>query len=819
MQLILLRSQADNLPQHKSEFYSIMLMVEAFTRLVELWQNGRIHLLDDPSICGKVIISLYQALIRILRSQDIDGSWDTGHGEVTSYAVISLTKLTFLSFSPKIRMQVSRAIESGQRYLMSGTQASSEPGSSGRRDFTPGSGVMRQAYQLAALKATPQKQQTETSTESCINVPLAKIIIQSKYFSRQAWFANVPEWLIQACLVETHLFLPQIKEVRYAILPRNCVKDDRYYESVPFAFIVANALDDRNVGAGIIQQMSLLTIINRQLEGYLERVMGDTLAGCALEVERIVYDKFKEFAYDDGGHGLSDSRDASYPTSSKVRAISDVRSILHRFISHLLDHPYVVKASPHDKAQLRSELLSFLIGRIRQLSGGQDDSRSTDQTPHLYAFSFLACLAGKPNSSSDGGPNGDFLDSPEQQYLAADLCRHISIISFISNTADEHQAALIEPTTMPNQIRVVTQHAPRSPSTLSLTSTSSSSYEDSESPVSPLSSVSSSSASSPIEGVFTRPPPYPRFSSVETLSQETLQMARLLSHERRCLNMCFEGLLEAGIPEAAANIIKFFVDFNDLAEQIFRDPNVGSSCQPEAALEDKEEACIISPPVPPKRARGSVAAARAAMTIETNAAQHISSTQQQTESDRQTFSVANSLPPPFPALQTRDWSWNQTPVKASRRLSKPSSEISRIESIMSEIDGVKLQFESKPVTKTQRRTASESRANHIPLQSHTKNAHRRLTSLPTQDAESIKLAKARSETQRRIRQETEWRNAKAAQENAKAETAVLGRLANRPQKQEWIKVPPAECLESMEVRAKKLSRASRLGGPKWKAPF
>jgi len=821
-----------------------MLMVDAMMPLVDFWEKGYVPVPNDSVIRDKVIISLFQALARILRTQNADGSWESGGCEVTSYAVISLTKLMSLSSAPKIKLHVGQAIESGQAFLRKNSRASTKPDNVWVGKIASGSNVMYQAYVLAALNAPVHKQQVGPNIESHFDIPLAKVTIQTKYYARQAWFVGVPEWLIQAFLIETQLLLPQIRDVRYAVFPSDSLVDDRYFESIPFAWIVANSLDNRSIGADLIYQMTILSVLGRQLEDYMENLVGETFVGCLFEVEDIIHGIFQKLAVEDIDQRVCDSHSNGTVRSSIATAISDVRSALYRFISHILNHPYVLMASSENQAQLRSELLSFLLSRVSQLSGEQGGRSSTDQTPHFYTFAFLVCLVGRQSSTSGLGLRRDFLDSPEQQYLAANLCRHMSIISYMSTNAEQRRAAPVQPApTLPKSISLDSlrnQHAPTR--SISTASTSSSSYDHSHYPVSPNSSISSAPGSSPNRSLSPKLPNHrPNLSPIGS-PQDTLRMTRLLNHERRCLNLCFESLIEAGINQSTTNILKLFVDFNDLSEQIHRDPNIGSTYQPSTAHEIIDQSCILDPPpVPPKRTRGSVAAARAALAVEPLATkqpyQQTSKTQRSAEDDDWTKALALADRTASPIPKVRDWSWNKKPVIPTRRPSRASFEIKRIESIMSEMDGTRL--ESKPGPRTQRREAIESDAARAQV-GHKIDARRRLTSNPTPDAEATQLAKDRLETQRRLSHGNQLRNGRDVHNGIVAEADAQRKVANnlqtkvmretnksevtrmaihRPGSAGWVKAPPPENLEGVEVRARKLHRASRLGGPRWKAPF
>ena len=838
-------------------------------RLIQLWARGCVPVPDDPAIQDKVIICLFQALIRTLHTQKSSGSWGSGGCETTAYAIITLKRLSSFTSAPIIRTQLTNAIENGRRYLSKNFRPSSEPDHIWTGKTTSGSSVLYQAYIMAALQP-PMSKQSSPSIESHFEIPLAKITIQTKYYAKQAWFANVPEWLIQACLVESRLFLPQIRIVRYAVFPSDNLGEDSHFESIPFSWIVANNLDNRAIGAEFLYQMMIFSVLARQLNEYIDGTVRESFSGCLFEVEDILYSIFQELELYNkdqcfcGDHG--------HDRGSTATSISEVRSVLYRFISHVINHPYVLMASARDQTQLKSELLAFLLGRISQLAT-HHSPKATDQTPHAYTFAFLSCLVGNQGSNCGIGLRRDFLETPEQQYLAADLCRHMSMISFMSNNA-KIQENTVQIQSKPRSTSLGNYGRPLSRSVSSV-STSSSSYDDSQSPISPISSVSSVCSGSPRNAFFPKVLDQLPHTSPLVASPESLQMSRLINHERQGLSLSLQSISESGINQRTGDILKLFVDVTELSEQIFSDPNIGSCYQPTTAHEIIEQACMLeAPPLPPKR-RGSVAAARAALTILPLMPKqhHVKSEDSQQLSNQQTApplqpsqhlthqylkhsdksvqtpepaspevrQMAQQLPKISshvreasrsqsfdgfsdrtltpsqdvytPVLMERDWSWNRIPGRRPSQL----SEINRIERIMSDVDGIK---------PTQRRSASESDAGWISKPKI--DAQKRLASHGV-DVEAIKLAKARVQTQKRAEAEAQRR---VVESQRKIPTGLLLKSTVHVSTTEvtpgvassentgWVKAPPALVeMPCVEGRTGKLHKASRLGGPRWKAPF
>ena len=878
--------------------YPIMLMVDVLVRLLDLWEGGFAPILDDLPLRDKVFICLYQALTRTLQDQNDNGSWGrTQRCESTAYAVLILTKLAPLSSAPRVKSHLCQAIDKARKFLADNFRPLSEPDLVWKGKTTAGSSVIFQAYVLAALQAPIIKSSSKRSIESRFEMSLARIAIQTKYYARQSWFANVPEWQIQACLVESNLFLPQLKDVRYAVFPQSDLKDDQYFETIPFIWLAASNFDRRFIGPEFLYQMMILTFLNRQLDDYVTNIIAETFAGCLFEVVDILHNVFDELEhYTDKDQCYCDNHDLNMPRSSvstnATAPIADARIVLHRFISHILNHPYVLMASHHDQSHLRSELLGFLLGSVNQLPDQQPGSASvagssgshseSDQTHHTYTFNFLSCLVGNQSLKGSVGLRRDFLDTPEQQYLAAAMCRHISIVSFMSSTALDQPIDHIaqQPTPVKSRISSFGMDKTHSRSVSSVSSSSSTYSHSDISPISAVSSNSSVPSTSPSSEDFPLSAKQSGSQSHDEVLSQSLQLTRLLSHERKCLNVCLQSLDAASINQPTANILGLFVDLSELSGLIFRDSNIGSCYQPTTAVEVIEEACTLSTfPMPPEKAkqRGSVAAARAALATEPLALSRNPSSNGTLCSEKPTLiSDQEKIEITGTTTLQREWNWNRPiPTPHVRRTSRSSIEMARIECIMSEMGDSSRTTLPKPKINPMRkenqqnrpRAATEGQSVYsLPMPPFGDLAHKRVASADSTNVESTKLAKARAQVQRKLNGESQRkasierhareanevdaqrRRASSLQAKAMAEAtramsvhepmpkrhltakevkkdtspkAEVKIESNSVQEKGWVKAPPAEGVGKPieKTQAKKLHRASRLGGPRLKLPF
>ena len=867
--------------------YPTMLMVDALVRLVDLWDAGFAPVLNNLSLRDRVFICLYQALTRTMQSQNTNGSWGRAPCcEPTAYAVLILSKLALLSSAPRVKSQLSQAIEKARKFLVDNFRPFADPEHVWRGKTTAGSSVLFQAYVLAALQAPVANSLNGHSVESRFEMSLAKITIQTKYYARQSWFANVPEWQIQACLVESNLFLPRLRDVRFSIFPRDHLKDDQYFETIPFTWLATSSLKRRYTGPEYLYQMMILSLLNRQLDDYVTHFIGEIFAGCLVEAEDILHEIFdevqrysaKDRCYcDSHTTGISNSAASANPNAS----IADARTVLHRFISQILNHPYVLMASHHDQAQLRSELLAFLLGRINQFPDQSSESASTprssesesasDQTHHAYTFAFFCCLVGNQSLKGSDTQRCDFLDTPEQQYLTAALCRHLSIINFMSNTAPEQPIERVQLQSAPLKPRMsrfsLGRHHSRS---VSSASSASSKYSDGDvSPVSAVSSHSSAPSISTLSQNSPNPAKQPGYRSQGQISSQSLQLTRLLSHERRCLNVCLQSLDAAGINQRVANVLAHFVDHSELSESMFRDPNIGSCYKPTTAGEVIEQAYMQDkPPTPPRKAaarKTSVAAIHTPVSVEPLSMSRDNSTQGTSSSDEKRFMLSRAdVGLKGKSSTEHEWNWNRPiPRHSTGRSSRSSIEMSRIERIMTEMGDSSFRISPEPTinpiahSQTRPRAATEGESMYaLPLRPSRTGAHKRIASACSGEADLVKLAKAQAQTQKKLYREslrkaraerkareaeaaeTRRRRASSLQTMAIAEATRLMSLKGPTPKRDstlqemnveydiakekgWVKAPPPERTVGVteESQSRKLLRASRLGGPRLKLPF
>jgi len=526
----------------------MMLMAQALTCVIVLWDQGLLSNLPEQLLKDKVLVVLFQALTRTLHTQNPGGSWGNPEcRETTAYAILTLGTLASLPFADALRLYTESAIEEGRAYLSQADDKLSRPDYLWVEKVTYGSNALSQAYILASLKASPLTYKFGPNVEDLCNIPMKNVARFTKFYTQLPLFANTPEWQIQASLLEGYLFLPQLRRVRLDIFPRSDMEEDKYFEYIPFTWTGSNNLDGTFLGANFLYEMMIISFLNYQADEYMEAVVGTQFSHALNEVKDLINRIFHEVETKDLGVRRQSHQEQNGDTkftngTGSLEAngnhipyaetdIMTVYKTLKRFVEYVLNHPEVMTASPHDQRRLRHELKVFLLAHVDQI---EDNSRfsqqeispsanttfqtprgsffdwvrstSSDHTSCPYAFAFVTCLFGHGR---------DFFRTTEEKYIAQDLCRHLATMCRMYND----YGSLVRDRLEKN-----------------------------------LNSVN-----------------FPEFGSAEEAGTDTAlkdRLFRLADYERRCLDMALAELRKAGRGDTVG-IVKMFCNVTDTYGQIY----------------------------------------------------------------------------------------------------------------------------------------------------------------------------------------------------------------------------------------------------------
>ena len=215
-----------------------MLMVEAFSSLLQVWERGDLSAVPTTLIVDKVLISLYQVLVHTLMVQNANGSWGPANSrEVTAYATLTISKASMLPFAAPFRAKIDSAIAAAQNFLLSTTDTA--PSFLWIEKVTYGSIVLAESYVLAALNATSKEPLSPSSkVVSLATIPSVDVEQLTETCFGSLLSHSTDAWKLQAAFIEGCLFRPYLQRLVSGVLPD--IKNEKAFEVVSFVWTACN---------------------------------------------------------------------------------------------------------------------------------------------------------------------------------------------------------------------------------------------------------------------------------------------------------------------------------------------------------------------------------------------------------------------------------------------------------------------------------------------------------------------------------------------------------------------------------------------------
>jgi len=417
----------------------MMLAAQALSRLLHLYET---ILLDIPErlLQVKVMVVLFQILVRTLQQQSEDGSWGpNGSREETSYAIIALANVDSLPFISPIAGQIEMAITRGRKYLKS-IKALEDLGLTPKDYIWAGKvsyGVENvcHSYCLAAMNTQVPQYLLGPRVSQLVTIPAKRVGSFCKFYSRLPMFEDVDSWKIKAWLIEGYLFLPDLERMRLGVFSRGGMDEDKYFEYLPFSWTGPNGLENINCGAQTMFDMMIISMVNYQVDEFFDGVVarGD-LSNIKLLRTNI------EKLFSEPQSRRSESNGDQLPSYDQ-----DIYYQLSDFLQFVMTYPRIRNASDKDKLHLERELRLYLLAHTQQCEDSirlrrQSSQKVYETSPlsyirwvrntaadHLssqYAFAFLICLL---------GVDQEYLPTSEIKFIAQDCCTHLSVICRMFN--------------------------------------------------------------------------------------------------------------------------------------------------------------------------------------------------------------------------------------------------------------------------------------------------------------------------------------------------------------------------------------------------
>ncbi|KAF5565818.1 ent-kaur-16-ene synthase [Fusarium phyllophilum] len=429
-----------------SHLYPTMLLVEAFTELLHLIDGCELSNLFDENLKCKIGLSVFQAVLRIVLSQDDDGSW-RGYREQTCYAILALTQARHVCFFSHMLNKLESCIDRGVSWLKSRSLHSQDLTWTSKTAYEVG--FVAEAYKLAALQSASLEVPAATVGHSLTSaVPSSDLEQYMRLVRKTALFSPLDEWELRASIVESSFFVPLLQAQRVEIYPRDKIKidEDKYLSIIPFTWIGCNNRSRTFASNRWLYDMMYLSLLGYQTDEYMEAVAGPVFGDISLLHQTIdkIIDNTR--VNSTGANGTVSNGNGHKPESPDITLVEDTFT---RFTNSVLNHKDVLRSSSFDQDTLRQEFRTFMHAHVTQI---EDNSRFSKQTSsdifsspeqsyfqwvnstggsHVacaYSFAFSNCLM-----SANLLHGRDAFPSVTQKYLISDVMRRATNMCRIYN--------------------------------------------------------------------------------------------------------------------------------------------------------------------------------------------------------------------------------------------------------------------------------------------------------------------------------------------------------------------------------------------------
>ncbi|KAJ8132098.1 hypothetical protein O1611_g1527 [Lasiodiplodia mahajangana] len=326
-----------------SPLYSSLLLVEAIVDLLALIDNGTLAGLLGQDLESRVLITVFQACLWTLFKQEDNGSWNSSVEE-SAYGILILSEARRISMFTDLESPLRSALDRGLAYLRSFHVSTSAPLWADK--VASSSAVIRESYVLAALRrATVLSSEKKVATSIFKSSRAVRGLKHVKLLKMTPLFSQVPEWQIQASMIESVLFQPMLYARRLEIFPRKNMEDDKkYFDIIPFTWTSCNNRQRAFAPASFLYEMMIISFLNYQADEFMEACAGSVFQGRTDDLRQLIDRAFRQDAntcQDLAYSGRSDIDHSSY---------AEVLGPLIKFISYVSNHPYILAASRWDPA-------------------------------------------------------------------------------------------------------------------------------------------------------------------------------------------------------------------------------------------------------------------------------------------------------------------------------------------------------------------------------------------------------------------------------------------------------------------------------------
>ncbi|RAH84596.1 Ent-kaurene synthase [Aspergillus japonicus CBS 114.51] len=367
--------KCDRMPRDKwniSSYYPTMLMCEALISYLHRWSAGDLVALSDDLMRFQIPITLFQALIRTIRTQKENGSWGSaGSAEETAYALLILKSATSFSYTEKIASEVNDAVRRGIEFILSRDERSSTDDQLWLDKTLYAIPTVSDSYIMAAVTAgetaTPGNE-VAVIPSMLVEIPAATIRKMAGFFARLPSQSKTPKWVVEASVVEALLFSYKLKHLD--VFSTGKALGEKYIKfAACFWTLANNSRPEYLLSTRIVYSMVELSVGIFQEDDLMER----DLMALPDSASEAIADYIEQLRHSTNGL-CRDHPSQGRPTcerNGEARSVlSNVQRNIATWIRFVLDENLATtKPSPADRRDLQEELRMATIAATHQAKG------------------------------------------------------------------------------------------------------------------------------------------------------------------------------------------------------------------------------------------------------------------------------------------------------------------------------------------------------------------------------------------------------------------------------------------------------------------
>ncbi|KAK2594823.1 hypothetical protein QQS21_007451 [Conoideocrella luteorostrata] len=301
-----------------SYLYPSVLLVESLVDVLAAIEQKKFPGVFDKESMSRLAITLFQASFRPLLDQKPNGSWNNSVEE-TAYGILILSESRRLHFFEDLLQPLDSAIERGVAYIKS--NHNQRPNYIWIEKVSYTTPVVAQSYVLAALRAASTQHAPSIGSSVWDRSYAAGLHKHVELFAQAPLFSKLPLWELHGSMVESALFSSMIRSHRLAVFDRMDVEEDKYFDVIPFFWTSSNNRARTYVSTNFIYEMSIIALLNFQVDEFMEATAGPTFEGRFHELRDLV----REMLADDRPFPIAVNKAAA--PNSQVHGTNATKSV------------------------------------------------------------------------------------------------------------------------------------------------------------------------------------------------------------------------------------------------------------------------------------------------------------------------------------------------------------------------------------------------------------------------------------------------------------------------------------------------------------